>query len=126
MDKGGVAAAVVSITNPGLWFGDRAVHDESAPARATITARSYRYPRIFVADSVSQAPSVMSWRIITARAEVLRVDCVIATAIDVPHLRTWSEHGHVRPGIVIEFTCNRDVVAESELSVCQTHCRCCA
>ncbi len=24
MDKGGVAAAVVSITNPGLWFGDRA------------------------------------------------------------------------------------------------------
>src|SRR5437667_1580034 len=25
MDRGGVAAAVVSITNPGLWFGDRAV-----------------------------------------------------------------------------------------------------
>ena len=24
MDRGGVAAAVVSITNPGLWFGDRA------------------------------------------------------------------------------------------------------
>jgi hypothetical protein len=22
MDRGGVAAAVVSITNPGLWFGD--------------------------------------------------------------------------------------------------------
>ena len=25
MDRGGVAAAVVSITNPGLWFGDKAV-----------------------------------------------------------------------------------------------------
>ena len=25
MDRGGVAAAVVSITNPGLWFGDAAV-----------------------------------------------------------------------------------------------------
>ena len=24
MDRGGVAAAVVSITNPGIWFGDRA------------------------------------------------------------------------------------------------------
>ena len=24
MDRGGVAAAVVSITNPGLWFGDAA------------------------------------------------------------------------------------------------------
>src|SRR5262245_35409380 len=24
MDRGGVAAAVVSITNPGLWFGDPA------------------------------------------------------------------------------------------------------
>ena len=25
MDRGGVAAAMVSITNPGLWFGDQAV-----------------------------------------------------------------------------------------------------
>src|SRR5436309_709652 len=25
MDRGGVAAAMVSITNPGLWFGDKAV-----------------------------------------------------------------------------------------------------
>jgi predicted TIM-barrel fold metal-dependent hydrolase len=25
MDRGGVAAAVISITNPGLWFGDKAV-----------------------------------------------------------------------------------------------------
>ena len=32
MDKGGVAAAVVSITNPGLWFGDRAVTNRLARA----------------------------------------------------------------------------------------------
>src|SRR5215470_20413457 len=25
MDKGGVAAAMISITNPGLWFGDKEV-----------------------------------------------------------------------------------------------------
>jgi predicted TIM-barrel fold metal-dependent hydrolase len=32
MDRGGVAAAVVSITNPGLWFGDRAVTNRLARA----------------------------------------------------------------------------------------------
>ena len=32
MDQGGVAAAVVSITNPGLWFGDRAVTNRLARA----------------------------------------------------------------------------------------------
>jgi 6-methylsalicylate decarboxylase len=30
MDRGGVAASVVSITNPGLWFGDTAVTDRLA------------------------------------------------------------------------------------------------
>ena len=40
MDKGGVAAAVVSITNPGLWFGD---HGGARRLRgpATSTARSW-------------------------------------------------------------------------------------
>ena len=32
MDKGGVAAAVVSVTNPGLWFGDRAATAKLARA----------------------------------------------------------------------------------------------
>lgn len=32
MDRGGVAAAVVSITNPGLWFGDTAVTGRLARA----------------------------------------------------------------------------------------------
>src|SRR2546422_2439154 len=32
MDRGGVAAAVVSITNPGLWFGDKAVTSRVARA----------------------------------------------------------------------------------------------
>ena len=32
MDRGGVAAAVVSITNPGLWFGDRAATNRLARA----------------------------------------------------------------------------------------------
>ena len=41
MDRGGVAAAVVSITNPGLWFGDAAVDAARWRARATSTARSW-------------------------------------------------------------------------------------
>ena len=32
MDRGGVAAAMVSITNPGLWFGDAAVTKRLARA----------------------------------------------------------------------------------------------
>src|SRR5438128_7095648 len=32
MDRGGVAASVVSITNPGLWFGDKAVTGRLARA----------------------------------------------------------------------------------------------
>jgi hypothetical protein len=32
MDKGGVTAAMVSITNPGLWFGDHAVTNKLARA----------------------------------------------------------------------------------------------
>ena len=32
MDRGGVAAAVVSVTNPGLWFGDKAVTKRLARA----------------------------------------------------------------------------------------------
>src|SRR6476660_8743055 len=32
MDRGGVAAAVVSITNPGIWFGDKAQTGRLAPA----------------------------------------------------------------------------------------------
>src|SRR2546430_2022438 len=32
MDKGGVAASVVSITNPGLWFGDKTVTTRLARA----------------------------------------------------------------------------------------------
>src|SRR5882672_1184733 len=32
MDRGGVAASVISITNPGLWFGDKAVTTRVARA----------------------------------------------------------------------------------------------
>src|SRR5262245_19604286 len=30
MDKGGVATAVVSVTNPGLWFGDKTITNRLA------------------------------------------------------------------------------------------------
>ena len=54
MDKGGVAAAVVSITNPGLWFGDLRRHAVSR-ARAMSTAPSWS--RIIPRGSVCLPPS---------------------------------------------------------------------
>src|SRR5262245_17198487 len=46
MDRGGVAAAVVSITNPGLWFGDKA-----------ITSRLARECNDYAAKLVSDHPN---------------------------------------------------------------------
>jgi predicted TIM-barrel fold metal-dependent hydrolase len=46
MDRGGVAASVVSITNPGLWFGDKA-----------ITMRLARACNEFAAKLVSDHPN---------------------------------------------------------------------
>jgi predicted TIM-barrel fold metal-dependent hydrolase len=46
MDKGGVAAAVISITNPGLWFGDR-----------TMTRRIARECNEYGAKLVQQYPN---------------------------------------------------------------------
>jgi 6-methylsalicylate decarboxylase len=48
MDRGGVAAAVVSITNPGLWFGDAAVTNRLARACNEYGAKLVAdYPRRF-------------------------------------------------------------------------------
>ena len=46
MDRGGVAAAMVSITNPGLWFGDQAVTRRLARACNEYGAKLVQqYPR---------------------------------------------------------------------------------
>ena len=46
MDRGGVAAAVISITNPGLWFGDK-----------TVTIRLARECNEYAAKLVQQYPA---------------------------------------------------------------------
>lgn len=62
----------------------------------------------------------MSRGIITTGTEVLRVNRVIATAIDVPHLGTRPVNCHIRPGIIIELSCDRNVLADPKLSIGQT------
>jgi predicted TIM-barrel fold metal-dependent hydrolase len=59
MDRGGVAAAVVSITNPGLWFGDRAVTTRLARACNDYGARLVQdYPSRFGLFAAMPLPDV--------------------------------------------------------------------
>src|SRR5262249_13291244 len=59
MDRGGVAAAVVSITNPGLWFGDRAVTRRLARACNEYGARLVQdHPKRFGLFAGSRLPDV--------------------------------------------------------------------
>lgn len=59
MDRGGVAAAVVSITNPGLWFGDKAVTNRLARACNEYGAKLVQdYPTRFGLFAAMPLPDV--------------------------------------------------------------------
>ena len=59
MDRGGVAAAVVSITNPGMWFGDLAVTRRVARACNDYGARLVQdYPNRFGLFAAMPLPDV--------------------------------------------------------------------
>ena len=59
MDKGGVATAIVSITNPGLWFGDRAATSRLARAYNEFGARLVQdHPRRFGLFAAMPIPDV--------------------------------------------------------------------
>jgi len=59
MDRGGVAAAVVSITNPGLWFGDAAVTRRLARACNDYGARLVQdHPKRFGLFAAMPLPDV--------------------------------------------------------------------
>jgi len=59
MDRGGVSASVVSITNPGLWFGDKAVTARLARACNDFAARLVAdYPNRFGFFAAMPLPDV--------------------------------------------------------------------
>src|SRR4051812_27793845 len=59
MDRGGVAAAIVSITNPGLWFGDAAVTRRLARACNDYGAKLVQdYPARFGLFAAMPLPDV--------------------------------------------------------------------
>src|SRR5499427_6406170 len=59
MDRGGVAASVISITNPGLWFGDKAVTDRLARACNEYAAKVVAdYPNRFGFFAAMPLPDV--------------------------------------------------------------------
>ena len=59
MDRGEVAAAIVSITNPGLWFGDRAVTNRLARACNDYGAKLVQdHPRRFGLFAAMPLPDV--------------------------------------------------------------------
>ena len=59
MEKGGVAAAAISITNPGLWFGDRDVTRRLARACNDYGAKLVQdYPRRFALFASMPLPDV--------------------------------------------------------------------
>jgi predicted TIM-barrel fold metal-dependent hydrolase len=59
MDRGGVAASVISITNPGLWFGEKAVTDRLARACNEYAAKVVAdYPNRFGFFAAMPLPDV--------------------------------------------------------------------
>jgi 6-methylsalicylate decarboxylase len=96
MDRGGVAAAMVSITNPGLWFGDPAVTARVARACNDYGARLVSdYPTRFGLFAAVPLPSVdATLREITYAYDTLKVDGI---GLFTSYGDTWLGNSAYRP-----------------------------
>ncbi len=96
MDRGGVAAAVISITNPGLWFGDAAATRRVARACNEYGAKLVQeYPSHFGLFAAMPLPDVDA----TLREIEYAYDTVKADGIGLftSYGDTWLGHASFRP-----------------------------
>lgn len=96
MDRGGVAAAMVSITNPGLWFGDAAVTRRLARACNEYGATLVQdHPTRFGLFAAMPLPDVDgTLREITYACDVLKADGI---ALLTSYGDTWLGNPAFRP-----------------------------
>lgn len=96
MDKGGVAAAVISITNPGLWFGDNAATARLARACNEYGARLVQdHPTRFGLFAAMPLPDVdATLKEIAYAYDVLKVDGV---GLMTSYGDTWLGNAAFRP-----------------------------
>lgn len=96
MDRGGVAAAMVSITNPGLWFGDAAVTRRLARACNDYGAKLVQdHPTRFGLFAAMPLPDVdATLREITYACDVLKADGI---ALLTSYGDTWLGNPAFRP-----------------------------
>jgi predicted TIM-barrel fold metal-dependent hydrolase len=96
MDRGGVAAAVVSITNPGVWFGDAAVTRRLARACNDYGAKLVQdYPTRFGLFATMPLPDVdATLNEIAYAYDTLRADGI---GLLTSYGDTWLGHPAYRP-----------------------------
>jgi 6-methylsalicylate decarboxylase len=108
MDRAGTAAAVISITNPGLWFGDNAAAARLARACNEYGAKLVqRYPRRFGLFAVMPLPSVdATLEEIAYAYDVLKADGI---ALFTSYGDIWLGNSVLRP-VMEELNRRRAVV----------------
>jgi predicted TIM-barrel fold metal-dependent hydrolase len=109
MDRGGVAAAVVSITNPGIWFGDREQTRRLARACNDYGANLVRtHPTRFGLFATLPLPDVQAaLQEIEYAYDTLKVDGV---GLLTSYGDTWLGHAAYRP-VMEELNRRRAIVA---------------
>src|SRR5262252_7351220 len=96
MDRGGVAASVISITNPGLWFGDKAVTDRLARACNEYAAKVVaEYPNRFGFFAALPLPDVdATLKEIAYAYDALKADGI---GLFTSYGDTWLGNSRFRP-----------------------------
>jgi predicted TIM-barrel fold metal-dependent hydrolase len=96
MDRGGVAAAVVSITNPGLWFGDASVTRRLARACNEYGAKLVQqYPKRFGLFAAMPLPDIdATLKEIAYACDVLKADGI---GLFTSYGDTWLGNAAFRP-----------------------------